>query len=254
MKREKSQQKIVKVAVELIGSRSEGYRYTEIKAEVHAQYPDIPLNTIGGVIPKLEEHTDQVKRVERGLFRHISYLEKINGQEETDTEHSIEPIKTVEQRQYKEEEFYVAFADWLENDMQECSKAIPLGGTVIKTKWSTPDVIGIREFRSFIQLPTEVISAEIKIDTNQILTGFGQACSYKLFSHRTYLVLPHDMPDEDKLRIDSLCRVNNIGLIFFNKNDPHNTIRSRANKNEPDTYYIDEIMNINKIRNSRLFR
>jgi len=37
-------------------------------------------------------------------------------------------------------------------------------------------------------MPLEVIAAEIKIDVGQLITAFGQACAYKLFAHRSYLV------------------------------------------------------------------
>lgn len=46
----------------------------------------------------------------------------------------------------------------------------------------TPDVIGTNRIFGIghIQPPIEVISAEIKTDINQLITAFGQACSYKL--------------------------------------------------------------------------
>ena len=107
----------------------------------------------------------------------------------------------------KEEDFYVPFADWLENDLEECTKAIPLGGSRFKDKWGTPDVLGKWESKrsDIIQAPTEIVSAEIKLDINQLITAFGQAAAYRLFSHRTYLVVPVQAGRDEIARLDSLC-------------------------------------------------
>lgn len=44
-----------------------------------------------------------------------------------------------------------------------------------KDKWGTPDVIGKRESRrsDIVKAPTEIISAEIKLDTRDLITAFG---------------------------------------------------------------------------------
>lgn len=54
---------------------------------------------------------------------------------------------------------------------------------------------------------TEIISAELKIDTRDLVTAFGQACAYKLFSHKTYIVIPKKSPQEDITKIDALCLI-----------------------------------------------
>ncbi|MGX1981988.1 hypothetical protein EDD69_101258 [Thermolongibacillus altinsuensis] len=245
--RKTNQSRVVEEIIKLLTQHPEGLRYSQIKKSIENKCPDIHESNIKNVIPKLEQFTDQVKKIDRGYFKHINY---ISGTNEFDDNKGI-----AGEQKIKEEYFYDAFAEWLENEIEECSKAISLGGNILRKKWGTPDVIGIREYRSIIPLPTEIVSAEIKIDTNQLITGFGQACSYKLFSHKTYLVLPDDSPEEDIRRIDALCRINDIGLILFNKLDPENPnfqIRARANKNEPDMFYVNEI--INELRYSRLFK
>lgn len=45
-----------------------------------------------------------------------------------------------------EESFYSSFAEYLEGDLGECTKAIPLGGNRFGGKWGTPDVLGIYKF------------------------------------------------------------------------------------------------------------
>lgn len=86
----------------------------------------------------------------------------------------------------KEEDFYVPFGEWLKNDIEDVTDAIPLGRNKFKDKWGTPDVIGKREPRrsDIIKGATEIVSAEIKTDSAQLVTAFGQACAYKLFSHK----------------------------------------------------------------------
>ena len=86
-----------------------------------------------------------------------------------------------------EEEFYRPFADWLVKELEESTKAIALGGNRFKDKWGTPDVIGIRVPRQsdIVKPPTEIVAAKIKSDAKDLITAFGQACSYKLVTNRS---------------------------------------------------------------------
>jgi hypothetical protein len=90
------------------------------------------------------------------------------------------------------------------------------------SKWGTPDVIGKRESKrsDIIQAPVEIVSAEIKPDVSQLVTAFGQACAYCLFSHKTYLVVSNKTPDDEVARLDSLCQVFGIGFVLFDANNP----------------------------------
>jgi hypothetical protein len=56
-------------------------------------------------------------------------------------------------------------------------------------KWGTPDVLVINKFpeRKVFKPLIEIVSAEIKTDTNNLVTAFGQACAYKLFWELKYL-------------------------------------------------------------------
>ena len=102
-------------------------------------------------------------------------------------------------------------------------------------KWGTPDVIGVSK-----SLPTDVIgknieitSAEIKFATNELISAFGQACSYKLFSHKVYLVIPQQSNPEELSRLGSLCYLFGIGLVLFdntNPNRPNYQLKNRAQK------------------------
>ena len=238
-------EKIIKQVREILENSPKGIRYTDLVRSINEALPDIKINTIHGTMWNLKQKIDkgEVKDIvapERGLYILQKYY-KEEGYGES------EEIKKTEE--IKEEDFYKLFADYLVNDLEECTKAIPLGGNRFQDRWGTPDVIGT--YRVFgighIQPPTEVISAEIKTDVNQLITSFGQACSYKLFSHKVYLVIPRDSRMVDIKRIEALCLKFGIGLILFNKNNKENPefeILTRAMKSEPDYYYLNKYLKL----------
>jgi hypothetical protein len=108
-------------------------------------------------------------------------------------------------------------------------------------------VIGIRAARAsdIVKFSTEIVSAEVKTDSSDLITAFGQACSYKLFSHKSYMVVPCQSSVEDVARLDALCRIFGIGLILFDATAPDNPdyqIRVRASKHEPDMFFLNRCL------------
>jgi hypothetical protein len=80
-----------------------------------------------------------------------------------------------------------------------------------------------------------------------LITAFGQACAYKLFSHRSYIVVPSESQEEDIARLDVLCRTLGLGLILFDASDPatpYFQIRVRAARHEPDMFYLNKYMRL----------
>ena len=78
-----------------------------------------------------------------------------------------------------------------------------------------------------------------------MITAFGQACSYKVFSHKSYIVIPRDSSQDDISRLDALCLIFGIGLVLFdsgNRDDPKFEIRVRPLKHEPDMFYVNKCM------------
>ncbi len=47
------------------------------------------------------------------------------------------------------------------------------------------------------------------------LSNFSQACAYRLFSHRSYLVVPKQAHADELARLDALCEIFGIGLVTF---------------------------------------
>jgi hypothetical protein len=86
---------------------------------------------------------------------------------------------------------------------------------------------------------------EIKTDTLQLITAFGQACAYKIFSNKVYLVVPNTSTEEDLDRLDSLCLIFGIGLVTFDPTSPASPnfdIVTRAARHEPDLFYTNKYM------------
>jgi len=235
-------EKIIAKAIEILKSNPDGIRYSILVRKISQEFPEIPVNTIHGTVWNLETRVpNEVYKPARGLFRHVEFKEEEICEEEQKPPLEIEKIK--------EEDFYESFANWLVNKLEECTKAIALGRSRFRDKWGTPDVIGKREPRrsDIVKAPTEIVSAEIKADTRDLITAFGQACSYKLFSHKSYIVIPKNSSQDDISKLDALCLIFGIGLVLFdnsNPNDPQFEIRVRPLRHEPDMFYVNKYMKL----------
>ena len=235
-------EKITSKAIEVLKSNPDGVRYSNLIRKIHEELSAIPVNTIRGATWDLDTRVpDEVYKPTRGLFRHITFRVKEISEEERELPIEIEKIK--------EEGFYEPFAEWLVNESEECTEAIPLGGNKFKDKWGTPDVIGKREPRrsDIVKTPTEIVSAEIKVNTKELITAFGQACSYKLFSHKSYIVIPTDSSQDNISKLDALCLIFGMGLVLFNNgnaNEPQFEIRVRPIKHDPDMFYLNRYMKL----------
>jgi hypothetical protein len=231
---------IIQKAENMLRAESDGIRYSDFVRKLHEAFPDYPINTIHGVVWNLEVRApDQIYKPIRGMYRHVKYR---------DIAEKAKEISPPIAKKIKEEEYYSPFAEYIVNELEECTKAIPLGGNKFKDKWGTPDVIGIREPRKsdIIKPPTDIISAEIKTDSSNLITAFGQACSYKVFSHKSYIVVPKESSEEDIGRLDALSRIFGIGFILMagNPEEPNFEIRVRATKHEPDMFYVNKYMRL----------
>jgi hypothetical protein len=93
-----------------------------------------------------------------------------------------------------------------------------------------------------IKFDLEIVSAEIKVDPNQPVVAFGQAIAYRLFSAKSYVVLPKTISPDDYGRLEALCLLFGVGLVIFQPdgNDPDFSIRVRAQRYSPDIFYVNE--------------
>ena len=240
MQPDKVTTRIKQKALQLLGQSPKGLRYSELHGKISAFDKSFNANTINGCIWNLDAvFPDKVYKPSKGLFRLLKY----KPLDATPAEISAISVAA----KIKEEDFYKPFADWLTNELEDVTVAIPLGRNKFKDKWGTPDVVGKRESRrsDIIKGTTEIVSAEIKTDTFQLITSFGQACAYKIFSNKVYLVVPGKSSEEDLDRLDSLCQIFGIGLVTFDSQKPTNPdfrIMMRAARHEPDLFYTNKYM------------
>jgi len=229
-------------AVELIKAHPPGLRYSELFRRLRdGPLPSFNSGTISSTIWNLDVVLpESVWKPSKGLYRHTSFKEGQSVEE---------PIARVEppQVRVREEQFYAGFADWLKNEAEEATHAIPLGGNIFRDRWGTPDVIGKKESRrsDVIKGPTEIVAAEIKVDTTQLVTAYGQACAYRLFCHRSYLVIPRQVNADEIARIDALCEISGVGLVTFDAEDPKLPsflLLVRPRSQQPDLFYTNRYL------------
>jgi hypothetical protein len=236
-------ERIAATALKLLDENPAGLRFSELAVKLKETDDNFKQNTISGCIWNLDARfPNEVYKPSRGLFR-LAKFKKIE-----EIEVPVVPPKVVINL-VKEEDFYAPFAEWLKNEIEDVTEAIALGRNKFKDKWGTPDVIGKRESRrsDIIKGPIEIVSAEIKTDGAQLVTAFGQACAYKLFSHKAYLVVPRQSLDEEISRVDSLCQIFGIGFVIFdaeNPTVPNFQVRVRPARHEPDLFYTNKYVKL----------
>jgi hypothetical protein len=218
-------------ALAIIKANPNGIRWADLMRAVSKDLPGENQNTIAGSLHHFANHLPAgVHKPDRGVYAF--------GQTAPTEAAAINKRET---------DFYQPFADWLVGDLEEATRAAPIGGNGAGGKWGTPDVIGLYQPRKTdpIQFTEEVVAVEIKIDANSLIVAFGQACAYKLFAHRVYIAVPRGSNSQDLKRLDALAGVVGIGLIKFNADDPQNpefSVMVRAAKHEPDYFYTNEIL------------
>lgn len=234
--------RIKEYALKFLDQAPDGLRFSELRSKIKEADGNLLLPTINGNIWNLDTiFPSEVYKPSKGVFRLIKYR--------TPERDENGPCVPTPETKTREEDFYQPFSDWLKDEIEDVTQAIALGRNKFKDKWGTPDVVGKREAgrRDIIKGDTEIVSAEIKIETSQLVTAFGQACAYKLFSHKAYLVVPVGSQKEEIDRLDSLCQIFGIGLVTFNSEDPlapDFRILARPRRHEPDLFWTNKYMAI----------
>lgn len=227
-------------AVDLLHRNPGGLTYTELIQATRQLHPDRNVKTLSNDIVNLDRHVpDKVYKPVKGVYMHTRFRDA-----EDSPPGEQKALSAARSARVPEEKFYPLFAAWLKNDLEEVTVAIPLGGNAFRDRWGTPDVLGKNESRrsDVIKGPTSIVSAEIKIDTASLVTGFGQACAYRLFSHKSYLVIPDQTPAEELGRLEALCQMFGIGLVVFDAaslTKPSFRLLARPVKHDPDLYYTN---------------
>ncbi|MBU4281592.1 MAG: hypothetical protein KKG11_14255, partial [Gammaproteobacteria bacterium] len=204
-------------AVRQLLAHKPGLRYAELSKLLVETMPAVNGSKVATALHNLEViKSKEVFKTSNGQYRHQRF--KSDEVSRADLESKGNGgVRVVESA------FYGTFADWLKNDAEAVTHAIPLGGNVFRDRWGTPDVIGKRESRrsDVIKVPTLIVAAEIKVDMMDLVTGFGQACAYRLFCHSSYLVIPKQTSELETARLEALCEISGIALVTFDRNSPH---------------------------------
>lgn len=233
-----STKQIQDLAKTIISENPGGIRYSVLHKQIHLANPETPANTIHGSIWNLAQRfPNEISKPSRGLFKPANSTD--------DSQVTVKPIEpTSKPSKVHEDDFYEPFADWLKNELDEATTAVSLGGAGMQKKWGTPDVVGVyKPLASHrIKFDIEIISAEIKIDPQQPVVAFGQAAAYRLFSAKSYVVMPADVSPEDYGRLEALCMLFGVGLVLFDVDpeEPNFQIRVRAARFSPDMFYVNE--------------
>ncbi len=247
-----NQERIRTRAREMIAGQPDGIRYSELVSRIAAETPETSRNTIRGSVWDLDvRFPAQVIKPDRGVF-----APRIDAQDEpVVVEEGAAPAAPVPAA--REAEFYDSFADWLRGELEEVTEAFTLGGNAMKSKWGTPDVLGVYRQRrgDLVEFNLEIVTAQIKVDPAQSIVAFGQAAAYRLFSAKTYLVMPNTISPEDKGRLDALSMLYGIGFVLFtlDKAAPDFEIRVRAQRFTPDPYYVNEFAKRLQAHDEKLF-
>ena len=247
-----SVQQIKERARAIVTENPGGIRYGALVERIGAESPETPKNTISGSVWNLDAlYPTEISKPSRGLFKPIA----VDG-DETVVLGSTEQTAPSGAKVH-ESDFYEPFAQWLKNDLDEVTDVAPLGGAPMKSKWGSPDVIGVYKPLAghLIKFPLEIVSAEIKIDPQAPIVAFGQAVAYRLFSSKTYVAMPTSLTEEDQSRLESLCMLFGVGLVLFDvdKTNPRFSIRVRAQRFSPDMFYVNEFAERLKLYDAMVF-
>lgn len=226
------------LAKQKLAAVPEGIRWTTLVNEIKAEYPETPINTIWGCTNSLFKDDPEIVKVSKGIYA-------IGSSVPSATDQSAVPGDADLQKPTYEKDFYKPFAEWLRDGLEEVTEALAIGGNIFKGKWATPDVIGVlRPMRGdLVKFEPQIVSAEIKTDPSQPVVAFGQAISYRLFSHKSYLVLPGTISDDDLDRMIALSTTFGLGLVTFtvNADDPAFILQVRAALSSPDMVYVNQM-------------
>jgi len=216
---------------------------------VEADAGETPHNSIHGALHTLlTTRSSDIVKVARGTYRLSKFVTADNliaDQQASITDTTSILVQAEGHETVTEQDFYESFAEWLvEND--EATAAFALGGASLGGKWGTPDVIAVLKPRAqdIFKFEPQIVTAEIKAVPSQPVVAFGQAVAYRLFSHKSYIVVPNSTSSDDLSRLKSLCSIHGVGLVTFslNKDQPDYSVIVLPAIAAPDMFYVNSML------------
>lgn len=244
-----NRQEIHERALSVLKAHPQGIRWSDLLRTVEKDAPDTPHNSIhGGIHNLLTTKTAEIVKVARGTYQLAKYVEADSA---IATAQEAETIATQVKSNgpglvsLTEQDFYASFAEWLEEN-DEVTVASELGGASLGGKWGTPDVIGVLKPRAqdIFKFEPQIVTAEIKAVPGQPVVAFGQAVAYRLFSHKSYIVIPNTTNSDDMNRLKSLCSIHGVGLVTFTlvKEQPDYSVIVLPINAAPDMFYVNSML------------
>jgi hypothetical protein len=243
-------------ALRVLEANPRGIRRSDLVRAVEADATGTPHNSINGAIHNLlTTRSSEIIKVARGTYQLANYVDADAGIVGPNASETTVKVEASGSETIAERDLYAGFADWLmEND--EATFAAPLGGNGFGGKWGTPDVIGVLKPRAqdIFKFEPQIVTAEIKAAGNQPVVAFGQAVAYRLFSHKSYIVIPNSTSSEDMSRLKSLCSIHGVGLVTFalKLEQPDYSVVVLPANAAPDMFYINTMLERLKSSEPRL--
>lgn len=241
-----NRKQIQECAFEVLEGHPDGIRWSDILRLVEAQSLETPHNSVHGAVHQLLQSNDQIVKVARGTYQLKKHAaaEAVEAQAE-DEALSSTPVKAEGKRSATEQDFYASFAEWLEEN-DEATFASALGGSSFGGKWGTPDVIGVLKPRAqdIFKFEPQIVTAEIKAVPGQPVVAFGQAVAYRLFCHKSYIVVPTTTSSDDMNRLKALCGLHGVGLVIFTLDiaQPDYMVVVLPTVAAPDMFYVNTML------------
>ena len=254
-----NRQQIHERAMEVLEASPKGIRWTDLLKAVETNATDTPHNSIhGGIHNLLTTRTNEITKVARGTYQLAKYVEADDAAakaEQAEAALAVVVAETASSETLTEQDFYDSFAEWLEEN-DEATVASALGGSSLGGKWGTPDVIGVLKPRAqdIFKFEPQIVTAEIKAVPGQPVVAFGQAVAYRLFSHKSYIVVPNSTSSDDMNRLKSLCSIHGVGLVTFalDKAKPEYNVVILPVMAAPDMFYVNNMLERLKSSEPRL--
>jgi hypothetical protein len=243
-----NRQEIQAQAFAVLQENRQGIRWSDLLTAIEERAPDTPRNSIrGGVHNLLISKTDEIIKVGRGIYQLSKFLEVEDAiASKQDLAIAEEPVQGNDagHQSLTEQDFYPSFAEWLEEN-DEATFASPLGGSVLGGKWGTPDVIGVLKPRA---------QDIVKVVPSQPVIAFGQAVAYRLFCHKSYMVIPNSTSGDDMTRLTALCGIHGVGLVTFalDQERPDYLVVVPPTLATPDMFYVNRMLERLKVSEPRL--
>lgn len=233
-------------AREILDKQVGGIRWGEMLKLIHAEAPETPPNSIHGALQSLFQSDASIIKIARGTYQLEKYAtaEAVEAKAEDEATAAI-PVKTDGAQSVTEQDFYDSFAAWLEEN-DEATFASALGGSSFGGKWGTPDVIGVLKPRAqdIFKFEPQIVTAEIKAVPGQPVVAFGQAVAYRLFCHKSYIVVPNTTSSDDMSRLKALCGLHGVGLVTFTLDvaQPDYIVVVLPAVAAPDMFYVNTML------------